>query len=325
MMKLSIMWKVDSLKRPDGSSPVANSLLENWEHDPGTIGFFRSSANFVYSFRKGESSFFLRFADGSERRRGAIEAEIDMLNWLAEEKLDVARPVASRRGSFVETIQTEVGTFHGAVFVGLTGRQLEIEELEGSHFREWGSALGELHATIKRYRGRGLTVRSSWRDHLGAAKEYLGENESLLTEWTEVEALLSTLPVNRNNFGLIHFDFELDNLYWQDGRIGMLDFDGCAHYWYAADIAFALRDLFDRGASLDNASFRDFMAGYSSHLQLDETLSAIPLFSRLARLLSYASLARSFDLSPNRDYPDWLLGLIRKIQNKMEVYEASLE
>ncbi len=318
------MLKVDSLTGADSSNPVAGRLLESWEHDPGSARFFRSSANFVYSFRKGGSRFFLRFADSSERETASIQAEVDLLNWLAEAKLNVARPVASRLGNFVETVQTEVGTFHGAVFVGLQGTQLEIDELDGSQFREWGSALGELHATMKRYTGPGLAARATWRDHMEAAKAYLGEKQPLLSEWAEIEEHLSTLPVDRNNYGLIHFDFELDNLFWQEGRIGMLDFDSCAHYWYAADIAFALRDLFDGGASVDNSSFRDFMAGYSLRHRLDETLSAVPLFSRLARLLSYTSLARALDLPPNMDYPDWLQGLTRKMQNKMEAYEASL-
>ena len=53
--------------------------------------------------------------------------------------------------------------------------------------------------------------------------------------------MLGALPVDRDRYGLIHFDFELDNLYWRDQTIGMLDFDDCAHYWYAADIAFWLK------------------------------------------------------------------------------------
>jgi Ser/Thr protein kinase RdoA (MazF antagonist) len=157
------------------------------------------------------------------------------------------------------------------------------------------------------------------------AQEFLGEKQTLMREWSEIVALLGALLVTRDNYGLIHFDFELDNLFWQDGKIGMLDFDGCAHYWYAADIAFALRDLFDGGALLNNASVRDFIAGYSSRYQLDETLSAIPIFSRLARLLSYTSLVRALDLPPNMDYPDWLQRLRGKMQNKMEGYEALFE
>jgi len=59
-----------------------------------------------------------------------------------------------------------------------------------------------------------------------------------ITTWAEL------LDRTRDNFGLIHFDFELDNLCWEDALIQMLDFDDCAYHWYAADITYALRDLF---------------------------------------------------------------------------------
>lgn len=327
MMRLSTMWSVDRTVDASGRSPVAERILDSWPHDRGSARFFRSSANFLYVFRHEGGRRFLRFADASERSRGAIEAEIELLTWLDGTGIEVARPVRTHAGGFVETTETELGTFHAVVFEGLDGSQFEIEELDGPRFRAWGAALGRLHAALKRYPGAGLAARSGWRDHLEQARRHVPVDvPAIRRELNEIASSLAILPEDRDGFGLIHFDFELDNLVWHDHDVGMLDFDDCARYWYAADIAFALRDLFDDGAALDDPSVRAFVDGYADECPLDHALvSLLPTFSRLARLLSYARMARALDLPSAPGQPDWLIGLTAKLQDRMEAYRISLE
>ncbi len=326
VMKLGTMWKVDSTVTAEGSSPVAEQILRNWEHDPGSVRFFRSSANFVYVFHKEGKRYFLRFADSSERSRETIEAEVDIVNWLAGVGISVATPLQSRNGRFVETTATPAGAFHAVVFAGLEGSQLDVEDLDDSRFREWGAALGRLHFALKAYPGSGRVARGAWRDHLDFARKYVPEDElAVRHELDQIASVMAVLPVNRDNYGLIHFDFELDNLYWRNDTIGILDFDDCSHYWYVADIAFALGDLFGAGVKLDEASVREFVRGYSSHQLLDdELLSRLPVFLRMADLIDYARLARALDLPNDQAYPEWLSALNRKLKGRMEAYKASL-
>src|SRR5262252_4384972 len=112
MMCLSTMWRVDSTLDPAGRSPVAERVLEPWPHDPRSLRFFRSSANFLYVFRQAGTTFFLRFTESAERSRVALEAEMDILTWLAGAGLHVAPPTRSAAGNLVETVETEWGTFH---------------------------------------------------------------------------------------------------------------------------------------------------------------------------------------------------------------------
>lgn len=331
MMRLSTLWKVDATVDGAGSSPLAERILENWEHQAASVRFFRSSANFLYFFQHAGKNFFLRFADDSERSREAIEAEIDLVNWLAtvglEVGLTVATPICSKKGNFVETIETEWGTFHAVVFAKLEGDQFEIDDLDADRFQAWGTTLGKLHTAVKGYIGPALSARRTWREHLQAARAYLPDDApSMLEEWEQIMAALNALATDRDHFGLIHFDFELDNLVWHEQSVGILDFDDCARYWYAADIAFALRDLFAGGPKLDDPLFRAFVQGYSAHCPLDkESILKIPLFLRTANLLLYASRARSLDFIPGRTYPEWLQILSRKLQTRMEEYRRSLE
>jgi Ser/Thr protein kinase RdoA (MazF antagonist) len=135
----------------------------------------------------------------------------------------------------------------------------------------------------------------------------------------------SALPVNQDRYGLIHFDFELDNLVWREGGIGILDFDDSARYWYVADIAFALRDLFSDGANLNDPSFRGFIDGYASQCALDEAaMEQVPLFLRLSRLIQYARMSRSLDLAVGGNYPDWLVSLQAKLRGRTNAYRRSL-
>jgi Ser/Thr protein kinase RdoA (MazF antagonist) len=326
MMSLSVKWSVDRLTDAKGYNPVAEQIVKRWPHDPGSARFFRSSANFQYIFHHDGNQRFLRFAHSSERRQKSINAEIALIRWLAEEELAVVHPVRSRNGCFVETVASDWGTFHAVVFDALEGIHLEIDELDEASFRAWGAALGRLHATTKRHSGQVSNARSTVRDHLAQAKHVLPKDASAV--WEELhrlEASLDALPVDHATYGLIHFDFELDNLIWQGRTAQMLDFDDCSFAWYAADIAFALRDCFDAGADVSTPSVRAFLGGYAAQTQLaDQQIAQIPLFSRLARLIQFARIARALDLARTPDQPDWLSKLIDKLENRMDAYQMAL-
>jgi Putative homoserine kinase type II (protein kinase fold) len=238
MMKLSTMLKVDSTVDTQWQSRIAERILEHWEHDQGSAQFFRSSTNFVYVFCKGGERAFLRFADSAERTGAAIEAEMALLCWVASKGMIVTTPIASKNGRCVEKVETDLGTFHAVVFAELQGSQGAIEELSTAQFEVWGATLGKLHAMMHLYQDPRLSARRTRRDHLNMAQIYLPKDEPRVqAEFDHITSWLSALPVTETNYGLIHGDFELDNLFWQDDTIAMLDFDDCSYYWYVADVA----------------------------------------------------------------------------------------
>ena len=326
MMRLSVLWNVDRMSNASGSNLVAEQILDRWPHDPGSVRFLRSSANFLYVLLYNGKRRFLRFADSVERRRTSIDAEIALVEWLAQEGLAVARPIRSCNGRSVETVATDWGTFHAVVFDALEGTQFGLDELDDAGFRSWGAALGQLHATIRKYPGAVSSARSTMQDHLAQARYLLPEDApAVREELHRLESSLDTLPVDRDVYGLIHFDFELDNLIWQGRTAQILDFDDCSHGWYVADIAFALRDHFDAGADLHDPSVRAFLAGYAAHAPLaDEQIAQIPLFLRLGRLIQFARITRALDVAKDPNQPVWLNGLIDKLEDRRDAYSMML-
>lgn len=319
------MAKIDSTVGDDGSSPVAEQILERWACDRGSVRFFRSSANFIYRFQDQGAFRFLRFADASERSREAIEAEMAVLESVARAGIDIATPVESKYGNAIETVVTAWGRFHAVVFTALEGEQHELDELTDSGFRQWGETLGRLHAATSALTN--IPARPSWSDHVAFIQEQLpADSPGLYAEYTELVAALSAVPATQETYGLIHGDFELDNLVWNRAHMGILDFDDCACLWFAADIAFALRELFEEGADISDPRFRAFVEGYHTSFPLsEEHIGYVPLFLRFAHLFSYARVARSVDLIAGAEYPEWLQRLNNKLLHRMATYRTSVE
>lgn len=320
------MWRVDSTIGDDGSSPVAQRILERWDHDSGSVRFFRSSANFLYAFQRQGQDHFLRFSDSTERSRASVDAEVDLVSWLAGAGagIAVAVPVRSTMGNRVETVNTDWGEFHATVLPAMEGELFEIEDLDGGGFHRWGAALGRFHTALTGYPGR--NTWSTWEDHLDVARGHLPpDSPALHAELDEITSLLKQLPVTSNNYGLSHADFELDNLVWRGDSAGVLDVDDCTRMWFAADIAFALGDLFEEDPNLNNERFLGFVAGYASYHALDdESLSRLPQFLRLQDLLKYARMVNAVDLQPGSEHPDWLHALHQKLHQRMAVYRSSI-
>ena len=322
MMKLSLMQAVVDTLNDTYASPIADTIVAAWAHDHESVRYFRASANFVFMFKHAEQPYILRFTHASERSAATIQAELAFLQHLAACGVPVARPIHSLSGRMVESIATPLGVFHAAVFERLLGWQFDIDELTPAQFTRWGSALGTLHQAAAGYVGTG---RPTIHDHLRLVAEQLPDHEDAARHMlTLLERQVTELPSGEQTFGLIHYDFELDNLLWNDQRVGIVDFDDCAGYWFAADIAFALRDLFDdQAARIDiaDARLQAFVAGYRELRSLTEDdLRQLPLFLRMHNLVSFAKLLRAADIHDTHAAPDWVVDLQAKLLRKAQTY-----
>lgn len=324
-MKLSTMSKVVATVDSEWRSPLAEQILESWGYDKGSVYYFRASANFLFIFKKNDKTYFLRISDSSEKKRSSIESELEVLEYLRDQPIRVALPVRSLNDRYIETVETEIGTFYAVVFEALPGKQFETEELDLKQFFKWGSTLGELHSIFKVMPEQYRHNRKGWIEQLMEVKQQLPVYETAAHR--ELEQLIhwsEGLNILENNFGLIHFDFELDNQRWDNEIIGILDFDDCMNHWYVADIAFALRDIFKKEVDLENPFFQEFLKGYQNETDLDfSLLEQLSYFLRLHNLLSFTGLLQTVDIKESPDHPDWLSNLRAKLLQYIEQYRDS--
>jgi Ser/Thr protein kinase RdoA (MazF antagonist) len=324
MMKLRLMKKVVETIDDNYRSPLADLLVSRWKHAPGTAKFIRASANTVFVFKDNNKPYFLRCAHTTERTREYIQGELAFIKHLAAEGMRVANPVPSLNGNDVESVETMHGVFHAVVFEALEGQHQELDELSHEKLMLWGKTLGHLHCASQSYAPEN---RPSWRDHLSMiADNVLPEEETARQELEWISAQVQKLSFDETNFGLIHFDGELDNIVWNGNgnHLGLIDFDDSACYWFVADIAFALRDLFEDRADridLNDVRFQAFIEGYRQVRPLtDETLSNLPLFLRMHNLIMFAKIRYSLGQGDYPDEPSWLVGLRQKLNGMLNDY-----
>jgi Ser/Thr protein kinase RdoA (MazF antagonist) len=325
-MRLSTMLRVDAAVDDDGRSPIAEEILAEWDADSGTARFFRSSANFVFRFERAGRPHFLRFAHDSERSREQVESEMAIVAALHDADVRVAAPVPSRSRGLVSTCDTDLGTFHAVVLQALEGETLDVEDLGPAECEEWGAALGRLHRAFSALPAEIMDSRRSWRDDLDFVKRRVpNDRPSVRDEFARLSDQVSALAEVPGDVGLIHFDFELDNLVWTDGGIAMLDFDECARYPRGADVAFALRDLFEDGYHPTDERLASFLHGYEpEHASSGDVLGALPAFVRFSALLQYARIRYADDLTDDDAQPPWMVDLRGRLANAVDEYEASL-
>jgi Ser/Thr protein kinase RdoA (MazF antagonist) len=312
----------------DWTCPLAEQALEKWGFDPGSVYFFRASANSLFVFRKGNQRYFLRLSHTEDRAYQTLEKEIPVLLFLKDQSnLTVAEPIRSNDNQYIESIKTELGSFFAIVFKGLEGDLFDIEELEKNQFVIWGRTLGQLHQALIGLPKEIAAGRPRFSTHLETVRQTLPTQEtSALKELERLSQWAEDLPIDPNHFGLIHYDFELDNLVWRGETLGILDFDDAANYWYVADIAFALRDLFEEKVDLESPSFKAFMSGYTEVITPDLTLlTQMEEFLKWHNLRTFVELLQVVDLDVTETDPAWLVNLHEKLVLKLKTYRKSFE
>lgn len=326
MLKLSLMHAFFQTVDADWHTPLIQPLLDHWPHDPGSAVVIRASSNFILRYTCQGQPRILRLTPAQQRTPDMLQAELDFLLHLAGQGLKVNRPLPSSSGRLVESAETPLGILHAVSFEYLEGEEKEFDQLTPQDFTRWGQALGELHNAAD---GMDAPARPDAEGLLQDALERLPAAETAARRAGQIlQARLVHLPIRPGIYGLIHYDFELDNLIWKEGVPQVIDFDDCAWHWLAADVAYALRDLFaDRASRVDPAhpSLQAFVSGYRRARPLAQSeLAHLPLFMALLNFLMFAELLEIVNEPPSAGEAEWTVNLRRRLAGKLEIYRGEL-
>jgi len=281
--------------------PLGQAAAQVWDC---SVTFIRSSASHVFVAEGGmaDRRVILRMRPGTQPDAATV---LRRSAWAAAAFKDaeaaVAGPVASRAGSFVEHVDGYLVTALEAV----EGEVRDSDDLDEQSAWTWGRLLADLHA-------RGQRV-----DHSDAAT--LGTTNATSSQ--------AALPRTPDVYGLLHGDPEIDNLVWTGTQAAFVDFDDVHHGWYAADVAFALRDWAPPASAPDLAKPipAAFLDGYRQRRPFtDQERSWLPPLARIAAEHTLARLQPVLAEPGSDEWPAWAHALQQRVRTKAEELRRAL-
>lgn len=300
-------------------------LLNHWGYDKDkldTLNRFRISANAVYPFYRQGELLFLRFSPITEKSEAKLLAELHFLVYLRENGLSVSQIVPSVTGDDYVFVETAWGNYIAVVFKQAKGKRMDGLEFMEERCFQYGKTLGTLHQLSQGYQPVD-SPRPDWQQQLDWVQSVFDEyaaSQEAICEVEIVRAYLKKLPITTENYGLIHYDYELDNVFYDQDTddFTVIDFDDALYHWFAADVVASMQNLREEYLSANHEqACTSFLMGYRSVRQIaTEELAQAPAFERFSNLYQYARCLRATQ-EKLTDEPEWMLQLRKHLANIM--------
>jgi Ser/Thr protein kinase RdoA (MazF antagonist) len=307
---------------------IAARALKHWGLTGAELHLIAQRENHVYrvTVLKGDS-FALRLHRPGYQTARALRSELAWMQNLAQNGVDVPRPIAAEDGSLIVLS----GGYHIDLLTWLSGNQmgktstsLKLENRQGT-FRAIGVLMARVHQISDDWQRPSDFERMAWdRDGLLGDAPVWGkfwENPHLTDQQKN---LFSTVRAKANaelaehgaalDYGLIHADLVRENILISNDGLQLIDFDDSGFGYRLFDVCTTL--LKNQTEPDYEALQSAFIDGYTSLRPLDASL--IPLFMVL-RALTYVGW-----IIPRLDEPGSPARLQRFIANAEQLSGAYL-
>lgn len=320
MLKLKYMFE---------NYKLAKRALTNWDHDEESLDaylkYFRISSNAIYPFKGYGKRCFLRLAPVEEKNIQNLRGELEFLQYLQKNGYASVRPIASQCGELLVQLVTGWGKYYASVFEGVPGKAIEDTDYSEEVMIAYGKALGRLHLLSMEYEP--ACRKWSYEDVLVWIRQVLQTNhapEHMLQKADKVEQELATLERTPETYGLVHYDFEPDNVLYDEasGECHAIDFEDGMYHFYLMDIEQVLDALENEleGDTLSCAR-RNFLKGYQSQKDMPSDYEKyLSIMAGFRNLYSYARLINCI-AEEVENAPEWMKNLRRKLQERLKALE----
>lgn len=299
---------------------LARMALEHWPHDEATLperfARFRISANAVYPFDMEGKLCFLRLTPAEETSSPLIREELRLIRRLRSEGYPAMEPIPASDGEDFITLHSPWGIWYACAFAGVPGKPLEDIDLTEDILFRYGEALGRMHRLNMEYLP--APTRPNFLHAMKWIKDVMEDAPyPLFHECDTVREELSQLWRGPWSYGMIHGDFEPDNVFWDGERCHVIDFNDSMLHFYALDVVNALDELPPEAAE-------PFLRGYRAACPESEVKEAdFPLMRRFRQLHKYARMLHALSERPDPE-PDWMPGLVEKLRGMMHDIEENV-
>lgn len=311
---------------------LTKMLLGNWQYDENSLDewlqYYRISSNAVYPYKSNATVHILRFSPVSEKSIEHVQSEVDFLAYLSKNNYPCPNLLKDKNGDSLNVSETPWGLYSAISYASIGGNGLESSDFNQETAHNYGRMLGRLHRLSSEYRPEN-NKRWSYDDVLDWCAVEATELtiDSFLADTIDIlRNQLNLLPRTSTNYGLIHYDFELDNIIYNasDSSMSVIDFDDSMYHWYVMDIAQVFNCL-DSEVDGDTDHFKKyFLQGYRDHYDIsEEVLNSIPIMLQFSKVYSYVRLLRCLKETWNNE-PTWLLDLRSELELAKEELENAL-
>lgn len=309
---------------------LAKEALAHWEHDEASLedmlARFRISSNMVYPFLNNGEVYFLRLSPTEEKLEEDFYAELELLDYLEQRNYPAMRILKTRDGKRMLRLSTKWGEYFAVVFTRAPGEQIEQLTPTETMMFQYGKALGRLHVLLSEFEPQ--HKRRTHEQILDWVEAVLHEYEAPDKAFTELELLrdeLAALPKSKESYGLVHYDFEPDNVFFDaaTGECSVIDLDDSMYHWYALDIEQAFDSIEEFGEETGKWAKESFLEGYRSERGYTEEMDrSRTVLRRFVNLYGYARLIRSV-AERFEDEPEWLENLRVRLDGAIKAKEVS--
>jgi len=279
--------------------------------------------NRVFEFKYKKRKLILRVTPENHRTREQLKAEITMVKTLKEQGIPVAGPVTLPGSSPVEKVDLEGDIYYLCVFEKAPGKTWIEEPQDERTFLDAGKVLGKIHRENEKLPEK--FNRPSWQEnhYLKNAYKFIPMEKSWVIEKMEQHLeKMENFPRPRDQFGLVHGDYNFGNMLYEDNRVTIIDFDEAEFHWYIYDLAVYLFYYLLGGdpAKMDlepnKLVWQKLAEGYNQEKKLDrEMVERLPDFFRLREFILYSSLYGSLSRG---SWGKWQKDFIRTTEERLQ-------
>ena len=208
--------------------------------------------NLFYSYTFDGKEFFIRIKSNinlDKRSYSQIRAEVNWINFLAENGISVSKPQKSQHNNYVETLASNNGLYQVVSFEKAPGRYINFSDQREWNSNLWermGDIVGKMHKLstvyhpVNNYKRKHLEEEIFFKTDKVLDKD---KDRDMINKYSSIKQWILSLPKSQTAYGLVHGDLNWGNYYFYNKDLTIFDFDSCCYSWFIYDIAILIWSL----------------------------------------------------------------------------------
>lgn len=223
---------------------VLAEAAKRYDLDFADLHYHGGFENFVYIYEKAGKEYVLRLAHSDHKAYDQVLAEIEFIDYLANNGGSVSTVVHSHQGNIAEKVMIDAKDyFTVAAFTRGKGERIREKAADPNVWVNLGEQIGRFHRLTKDFNPRHR--REEWYEDLLFStipdKVLKDDNIEILGKMKDHIAKIRAIPKTRDNYGLIHTDAHFGNMVLSDdGHLTIFDFDDASYKHFISDIAIVI-------------------------------------------------------------------------------------